>query len=131
MPFTEVAIAKRALSALAPGLELERGGAVPLHRQIYFAIRQAILAGVLRPGVRLPATRGLARQLAVSRNTVMTAFEQLHAEGYVDGRVGAGSFVSRRLPEVAVRAPARAGQAALPRSEPPGPSSRGASLAGL
>jgi GntR family transcriptional regulator / MocR family aminotransferase len=116
---------------LAPGLELERQGTVPLHRQIYFAIRQAILAGVLRPGVRLPATRGLARQLAVSRNTVMTAFEQLHAEGYVDGRVGAGSFVSRRLPEVVLRAPARAGQAALPRSGRPGPSSRGASLAGL
>ncbi len=122
---------KRAASGLAPGLEIERRGAVPLHRQIYFAIRQAILNGALRPGVRLPATRGLARQLAVSRNTVMAAFEQLHAEGYVDGRVGAGSFVSHRLPAVVPGARARPGQASVRSIERPGPSARGASLAGL
>jgi GntR family transcriptional regulator/MocR family aminotransferase len=122
---------KRAASGLAPGLEIERRGPVPLHRQIYFAIRQAILNGALRPGVRLPATRGLARQLAVSRNTVMAAFEQLHAEGYVDGRVGAGSFVSHRLPALVPAARARTGPSSVRRAERPGPSSRGASLAGL
>ena len=99
---------KRANNPLAPALAIERGGSEPLHRQIYFAIRQAILGGALRPGARLPATRALARQLAVSRNTVMAAFEQLHAEGYVDGRVGAGSFVSHRLPAAVLGARGRA-----------------------
>jgi GntR family transcriptional regulator / MocR family aminotransferase len=122
---------KRAASALAPALQIDRNAGEPLHRQIYFAIRHAILSGALRPGVRLPATRGLARQLAVSRNTVMTAFEQLHAEGYVDGRVGAGSFVSHRLPAVVPGARAQAGQRSERRSERPGPSIRGARLAGL
>jgi GntR family transcriptional regulator/MocR family aminotransferase len=122
---------KRAASALAPALQIERRAGEPLHRQIYFAIRQAILNGSLRPGVRLPATRGLARQLAVSRNTVMSAFEQLHAEGYVDGRVGAGSFVSHRLPAVVPGARARTGQSSVRRPARPGPSARGARLAGL
>jgi GntR family transcriptional regulator / MocR family aminotransferase len=122
---------KRAASALAPALPIDRGAGEPLHRQIYFAIRQAILGGALRPGARLPATRGLARQLAVSRNTVMAAFEQLHAEGYVDGRVGAGSFVSHRLPAVVPGARAQAGQRSERGSERPGPSIRGARLAGL
>jgi GntR family transcriptional regulator/MocR family aminotransferase len=122
---------KRAASALAPAFQVERRAGEPLHRQIYFAIRQAILNGALRPGVRLPATRGLARQLAVSRNTVMSAFEQLHAEGYVDGRIGAGSFVSHRLPAVVPGARPRLGQSSPGRPERPGPSVRGARLAGL
>jgi len=47
----------------------------------------------------LPATRELAAELGVSRNTVMNAFEQLLAEGYVEGRVGSGTYVSGQLPE--------------------------------
>ncbi len=122
---------KRANNPLAPALAIERGGSEPLHRQIYFAIRQAILGGALRPGARLPATRALARQLAVSRNTVMSAFEQLHAEGYVDGRVGAGSFVSRRLPAAVLGARGKARPASAPPVARPGPSARGAALSAL
>jgi len=124
-------LSKRARSSLAPPLRLDRGGAEPLHRQIYFAIRQAILGGALRPGARLPATRALARELAISRNTVMAAFEQLHAEGYVDGRVGAGSFVSRHLPDVVPGAPRRAAQSSSASAGRPGPSARGAQLIAL
>ena len=112
-------MSKRASTPFGPALEIDRGGAEALHRQIYFAIRQAILSGALRPGARLPATRAVARDLGVSRNTVMAAFEQLHAEGYIDGRVGAGSFVSHQLPEVlgarGRAAPARAAPARPPR----------------
>jgi GntR family transcriptional regulator/MocR family aminotransferase len=72
---------------------------VPLYRQLYESLRTAILEGRLAPGTRLPATRELAAELAVSRNTVMSAFEQLLAEGYVEGRVGAGTFVSGSLPD--------------------------------
>jgi GntR family transcriptional regulator/MocR family aminotransferase len=71
----------------------------PYHRDLYRALRSAILAGRLAPGARLPASRALARQLGVARGTVVLAFEQLHGEGYLETRVGSGTRVSARLPE--------------------------------
>jgi GntR family transcriptional regulator / MocR family aminotransferase len=70
----------------------------PLHHQLYTALRDAILTGRLAPGSRLPATRALAADLGLGRNTVLAAYDQLHAEGYLDGRVGSGSFVTAELP---------------------------------
>ena len=64
-----------------------------LAARIYRQLRDAILDGRLRAGEKLPPTRELARQLAVSRNTVATAYERLTAEGFLVGRVGAGTFV--------------------------------------
>jgi len=85
---------------------LDRGGGVPLLRQIYLALRQAILSGVLAPGARLPPSRALAADLGVARNSVVAAYEQLLAEGFVTGRVGAGTFVASDLPDVPEPAPA-------------------------
>lgn len=65
-----------------------------LTRQIYGGLREAILSGRLRAGDRLPPTRALARELGVARLTVATAYDWLGAEGYVSGRVGAGTFVA-------------------------------------
>jgi len=65
-----------------------------LSARIYRQLLDAILDGRLRPSSRLPPTRDLARRLAVSRNTVAVAYERLIAEGFVSGRVGAGTFVS-------------------------------------
>ncbi|HWO31928.1 MAG TPA: winged helix-turn-helix domain-containing protein [Candidatus Acidoferrum sp.] len=62
-------------------------------------IARAILGRRLQPGTRLPATRDFAQQYNVSRGTVVTAFEQLQAEGYLVGMVGAGTWVNERLPE--------------------------------
>ncbi|MEP6901287.1 MAG: PLP-dependent aminotransferase family protein [Actinomycetota bacterium] len=73
--------------------------ALPFYRQIYEAIRRAILSGKLVSGVRLPASRVLAKQLSVSRITVVNAFEQLLAEGYLEGKTGAGTFVASNIPE--------------------------------
>ena len=70
-----------------------------LYLQVYRALRQAILEGELSPGSRLPATRTLAQELEVSRNVVLTAYDLLFAEGYVEGRVGAGTFVAQQLPD--------------------------------
>lgn len=67
---------------------------VPLHRQVYDGIRHAILSGHLRPGDRLPATRSLAEQLSLSRQTVTDAYDQLEVEGYVRGRRGSGTYVA-------------------------------------
>src|SRR5512132_4280338 len=61
---------------------------------IYRALREALRDGRLGPGDRLPPTRSLADDLGVSRNTVATAYDRLTAEGFLDGRVGAGTFVT-------------------------------------
>lgn len=71
----------------------------PLHAQLYGALREAILSRRLKPGTRLPSTRTFAQSIAVSRNTVINAFDQLLAEGYIESRVGAGSYVSSELPD--------------------------------
>jgi GntR family transcriptional regulator/MocR family aminotransferase len=84
----------------------------PAGRWLYAALRGAILDGRLRPGVRLPATRGLAKQHGLARGTIVGAFDQLRAEGYVEATVGSGTYVTRVLPdrllEVGARARARA-----------------------
>lgn len=91
--------------SLAPdlGLKLDRAASVPLVRQIEAQLVEAILSGTLPPGTRLPATRSLAEALGVARLTVQEAFEQLAAEAFVTGRVGAGTFVAEQLPPAIAR----------------------------
>ena len=77
---------------------IDRTGAEPLFRQIYGEVRGAIAARALSPGARLPSTRQLAARLGVSRASAVAAYEQLAAEGWIEGRVGSGAFVSVDLP---------------------------------
>jgi GntR family transcriptional regulator/MocR family aminotransferase len=84
-------------------LAVERGAAEPLHRQLYAALRDLIADGRLAAGSGLPATRTLAEQLGVGRNTVIAAYEQLLAEGYLEARRGSGTRVAP-LPRPAPRA---------------------------
>src|SRR5262247_3168253 len=78
---------------------LQLDGTGPLHQQIYRAFRTEILSGVLAPGERVPSTRALADLLKVSRNTAVSAYEQLLAEGYLETRLGAaGTVVAPVLP---------------------------------
>ena len=67
---------------------------IPLYKQLYDAFRQAILDSKFSPGQKLPGTRSLASELKISRNTVVLAFEQLLLEGYIKGKIGAGTFVN-------------------------------------
>jgi GntR family transcriptional regulator/MocR family aminotransferase len=76
-----------------------REAKIAAFRWLYGALRAAILDGRLRPGSRLPATRELAAQYGLSRGTIVAAFEQLKAEGYLEGVVGSGTRVSQVLPE--------------------------------
>lgn len=78
---------------------VNRSSGVPLHKQLYDGLREAIFAGRFPAGARLPSTRGLAVELGVSRNTITGAFSQLLAEGYLEGRVGSGTFVAGVLPD--------------------------------
>jgi GntR family transcriptional regulator/MocR family aminotransferase len=84
----------------------------PLYQRLYRGVRAAILDGRLAPGMRLPSTRAVASDLGLSRNVVLLAFEQLLAEGYVEARVGAGTFVSAAIPETAL--PRRSSPTARP-----------------
>ena len=80
-------------------------GEGPLFRQAYRALRAEILARRLAPGSRLPATRVLADELGVSRNTALQAYRLLLDEGYVRARQGSGTYVAEILPEERVEAP--------------------------
>lgn len=101
---------------LPPGFGLHLDGKgkreQSLFNQACELLRKAILDGTLPSGSRLPSTRGLADEWRISRNTVIGAFEQLTMEGYLEARVGAGTYVTRALPDellqVSPRAPARA-----------------------
>lgn len=84
--------------ALAP-----RAPGVPRQGWLYAEIRAAVHAGRLASGARLPSSRDLARQLGISRGTVLAALDQLIAEGYLVGAVGKGTFVSAALPTMRSR----------------------------
>jgi GntR family transcriptional regulator/MocR family aminotransferase len=71
--------------------------AEPLFRQVYRGLRQAILDATLKPRGRLPSTRDLSEQLGISRTVVLLAYDQLLAEGFVEGRGGSGTYVSEGL----------------------------------
>ncbi len=89
------------LASSAPSVlvRLDAGAAAPAYRQICDSLRDAIVAGRLAPGSRIPGTRLLAAELGVSRNTVNGALSQLVAEGYVVARPRTGLFVHDRLPD--------------------------------
>jgi GntR family transcriptional regulator/MocR family aminotransferase len=86
-------------------LPLDRTIDAPIFRQISDGLRRAILDGRLRPGQRIPSTRGLAADLGVSRLPVLSAYEQLLHEGYLVGRTGSGTFVSKNIPDDLLRSP--------------------------
>lgn len=92
-----------------------RAGDGPRGAALYRALRRMIEGGQAPPGAKLPPSRVLAAQAGIARNAVVAAFEQLVAEGYVEARVGAGSFVARDVPRLAPAAPKPlAGPALLP-----------------
>ena len=78
-------------------MHLQLDGRGPLHAQLTRALKVALAHGRAGQGARLPPTRALARDLGLSRNTVLTAYEQLRAEGFMEARVGSGSFVTSPL----------------------------------
>lgn len=84
---------KRASASFLPPIAFADDA--PMYRQLYDWFRSAILDGQLIPGRRVPSTRSLAAELKVSRITVLSAFEQLYAEGYLETAIGSGTYVTR------------------------------------
>lgn len=108
-------------------LSIDRTGGTPAYVQLYEQLRGLILGARLRPRDRLPATRTLARELGLSRGTVVAAYEQLAGEGYIEGRTGSGVYVAAFVPEhllpalpaaAAPSPPAEASRAAHPPFHP-------------
>lgn len=79
---------------------LSQAPAGALNKRLYDVLQAAIQEGAIATGSRLPASRDLAKELKVSRNTVLAAYEQLQSEGYLQTRTGSGTFVCEQLPEI-------------------------------
>lgn len=106
---------------------LDRGLDQPLNRQVYQIIREAVLAQMLPAGLQLPSSRDLAIELGMSRNTVTNAYGQLIAEGYLETRKGAGTFVTDTMPDLIPELPQDA-QSVSSKTECLGLSTRGTDL---
>ena len=120
---------KRRSGAILTRLHLSRESAVPVWRQLEDQLRQVILSRQLPAGARLPSSRVLAGDLGVSRPTVVQVLERLEAEGLVEMRHGAGTFVAEALPlEVA---PPEASDREAREPRPPRSSELGARLLSL
>jgi GntR family transcriptional regulator/MocR family aminotransferase len=103
---------------------LDAQSPVPLFEQLYQQVRNEILAGRLRPGDKLPSSRTWAERLGVSRTTVLTSLDQLHAEGYIQSRRATEVRVANTLPDDSLRrAPGDARHARIPPIRPRLPSS--------
>jgi len=79
-------------------IRLERSSELTLGEQVAAALRRAIGSGKIPSSNRLPSTRTLARQLGISRNTVLEAYEILCAENWIEARTGSGTRVATRIP---------------------------------
>lgn len=123
-------MARNTSSIPLAAVELDPAAPEPLYRQLYGQLRGAILERRLAPGLRLPSTRALAAELGVSRNTVLAAFEQLAAEGYLAGRTGSGTTVAGELPEEGLRLQERHRRREAP-AAPPALSRRGTALSAI
>jgi GntR family transcriptional regulator / MocR family aminotransferase len=88
---------KKPHGAAAPLIAVDRKSEKPLHRQIYDSFRAMILERRLQPGQQIPSSRALADDLGISRIPVLDAYAQLLAEGYIESRSGAGTFVKSSL----------------------------------
>lgn len=80
-------------------ISLDSSLSVPLHQQLYHALRQAILTGRLLPRQKIPSTRSLAQCLGISRTTVTQSYDRLLSEGYLETIAGSGTYVCAQLPD--------------------------------
>jgi GntR family transcriptional regulator/MocR family aminotransferase len=90
---------KRVPASFLPPIALDYRSKTPMYRQLYDWFRRAIIDGQMRPGQRVPSTRGLAAELKISRIPVLSAYEQLLAEGYFETFVGAGTCIAGSIPD--------------------------------
>ena len=88
---------------------IDKESRIPLYKQVYDQIKASIAGGMLKIGASLTATRALAEQLSISRNTVESAYQLLASESYITGRMGSGYTVSDNGQRLFSNRPERAG----------------------
>lgn len=98
--------------AASVGITLDQEADVPIGVQLDWTLRAAVAAGRLRPGERLPGLREVAEELGVSHTTLRAAVAKLEADGLLETRHGAGTFVTTRADDVAAARAALAGDTA-------------------
>jgi GntR family transcriptional regulator/MocR family aminotransferase len=96
---------KRHAGAILSSIRIDKTADRKISIQLYMALRDLLLSGTLMPGDRLPATRTLAKEIGVSRTTVIDAIDRLISEGLLEARVGAGTYVSDALKARIVQKP--------------------------
>lgn len=101
-----------------------------LQQRLLSCMQTAIAEGIFPRATRLPATRDLARELSVSRNTVLNVYENLMAQGYVTARTGSGTWIAENLPEGSLNTPRNVATVEPLTAKPAAISKRGASLLG-
>jgi GntR family transcriptional regulator/MocR family aminotransferase len=94
---------KRSGSGFFPSIIVGNDESSPMYRRLYDWFRSAILTGELRPGQKIPSSRYLASELKVSRITILGAFQQLSAEGYIESSAGSGTYVAKSIPDQVTR----------------------------
>src|SRR5688500_17281549 len=102
---------------MAIPIELDHGSRQSLQGQIFEQLRHLILGGKLKPGTLIPASRVLAEQLGISRNTVLLVYDRLIAEGYLQARKAIGTYVNLELPETCLSATRRITPSSLVQGE--------------
>src|SRR5271154_1342981 len=108
----------RLISPLWNSLALDRAGPASLQDQIVGYFRGAVLSGRLKGGARVPSSRALAAEHAVSRITAVQAYDRLVAEGYLVARPGAGLFVAESVPDHHLMPDPAAVRSARPQTQP-------------
>ena len=83
---------------------LDSRSGVPTYMQLVQQVRHAVQYAILRPGDQLPTAREVVEDLAINPNTVLKAYRELDAQGFVHARPGAGTFVAADAPEPVERA---------------------------
>src|ERR1700745_3564186 len=109
---------KRATTITIPPLKAVDPAAGGIGRQLIQCLRDAIATGALKPGERQPSTRMLASSLGIARGTVVEAFDQLRAEGYLDTKIGAGTRVVLVLTDMLPELPAERSARTKPSDAP-------------
>src|SRR5262245_36997129 len=94
-------------------LRLPTRGSHQVLRALHQQLREAIVDGRLRPGLRLPSTRALASAQGISRNTAVAAYDLLLSEGYVSMRHGSGCYVADALTRPSATRTRRTGKSLL------------------
>ncbi|MBS2004165.1 MAG: PLP-dependent aminotransferase family protein [Cyanobacteria bacterium SZAS LIN-5] len=79
-------------------LQLDTQSQYPLYRQLSQSLKDAIADGRLLPGSVMPSVRSLGTSLALSRSTILKAYDELQVQGYLESRPGQGTFVTQNPP---------------------------------